>query len=101
MKSIHESFLLICILACTACSQANTANQHLGSMDRSAQEMLEEIRRSQTALNKATEQLVRMADSLVTFQQLGTDAFKIFSDSFSKKEPAPTDNIDDILGNQP
>ncbi len=101
MKFIPQIALLTLITCIASCSQADTANQHLGSMDRSAQEMLEEIRKSQTALNKATDQLVRMADSLVAFQQLGMDAMKIFGDSFSKKDPAPTENIDDVLGNQP
>jgi len=92
--------LLLCSLI-SSCGQADTANQHLGSMDKSAQNLLEEIRKSQSALNKATDQLVRMADSLVSFQQMGTDVMKIMSDSFSKKEPTKTDNIEDILGGTP
>lgn len=98
-KLTVSTLLLSSLIA--SCGQADTANQHLGSMDQSAQDMLEEIRKSQTALNKATDQLVRMADSLVSFQQMGTDAIKIFSDSFSKKEPAKSDNIDDVMGGNP
>jgi hypothetical protein len=98
--TLQRSSLLLLVLL-TSCGQANTANQHLGSMDQSAQEMLEEIRKSQNSLNKATDQLVRMADSLVAFQQMGTDVVKIMSDNFSKKEPTKTDDLDDVLGGNP
>ena len=101
MKPIRFTPIFASLVMITSCGQANTANQHLGSMDQSAKELLEEIRKSQNALDLATSQLVRMADSLVAFQQMGTDVVKIMTDSFSKKDPTPTDNIDDVLGGNP
>ena len=81
-----------------ACGQADTANQHLGSMDESAQKLLEEIRKSQVTLDKATTELSRMADTLTAFQQMGLDLFKIFGNANASKTPAKTDDIDDVLG---
>jgi hypothetical protein len=66
-----------------ACGEAEKANRHLESMEKT--------------LAIATKQAERMADAIEALQKLGVDTLQIFNSGFKAKPPAPTDDIDDIL----
>ena len=80
----HSLFAVFAMTAALfGCGEAEKANQHLESMDKT--------------LAQATKQAERMADSIEALQKLGVDTVKVFNNSFKPKPPAATDDIEDIL----
>ncbi|MBU6153021.1 MAG: hypothetical protein KGP28_01855 [Bdellovibrionales bacterium] len=98
MKRYFPSFGLLIFLLVSGCGQANTANEHLGSIDQTAKEMRDELKKTREFLDTATTQSQRIADALVSLQMLAQDMVKIIQTTFAKKPPAATDDIDSVLG---
>ncbi len=90
--------ILFLVFMVSACGQANTANEHLGSIDQTAKEMRDELKKTREFLDTATTQSQRIADALVSLQTLAQDMVKIIQTTFVKKPPAATDDIDSVLG---
>ena len=84
-----------------ACGQADTANQHLGSMDESTKILISEFKKTQETLKDATNHVGRMANSIEALQKLGVDTVKLFSETFQPKPPTKTSNIDDLVRDLP
>jgi hypothetical protein len=91
--AIVSLFLLL-----SGCGEATTANGHLGSIDQTAKEMRDELKKTREFLDTATTQSQRIADALVSLQSLAQDMVKIIQTTFVKKPPAATDDIDSVLG---
>jgi hypothetical protein len=101
MKPILTRLVILGALSVfSACSQANQATQHLGAMDQTSQQMLEEIRNSEKVLAAATKQMESIAESIKALKDLGVDLVKMLQTTFARKPAAPTDDIDGVL-NQP
>jgi hypothetical protein len=98
MKQYIQTFSLLVFLSVAGCGQATTANEHLGSIDQTAKEMKDELRKTREFLDTATTQSQRIADALVSLQVLAQDMVKIIQTTFVKKPPASTDDIDSVLG---
>jgi predicted small secreted protein len=98
MKQYISVPCLLVSLLLAGCGQANTANGHLGSIDQTAKEMKEELKKTREFLDTATTQSQRIADALVSLQTLAQDMVKIIQTTFVKKPPAATDDIDSVLG---
>jgi hypothetical protein len=81
----NRSLFIIVGLSTTllACGEAEKANGHLASMEKT--------------LGDATKHAERMANSLEGFQVMFSQVMQVFNTSFKPKAPAPTDDIDDIL----
>jgi hypothetical protein len=84
-----------------ACGQADTANQHLGSMDESTKILISEFKKTQETLKDATNHVGRMANSIEALQKLGVDTVKLFGNAFKPREPSKTENIEDIFNDLP
>jgi hypothetical protein len=101
MKHARTRLVLLCLLgSAVSCSQANQANHHLGAMDQTSQQMLEEIRKSEKVLVAATRHMENIAQALTALKDLGVDLVKMMQTTFARKPAAQTDDIDGVL-NQP
>jgi len=91
------ALMMIC-LALAGCGQADQANTHLGSIDQTAKEMRDELKKTREFLATATSQSERIADALVSLQLLAKDMVKLIQTTFVKKPAAQTDDIDAVIG---
>ncbi len=97
-KYFHCVSLVLFLGSLGGCGQATTANEHLGSIDQTAKDMRDELKKTREFLDTATAQSKRIADAMVSLQVLAQDMVKIVQATFVKKPPAATDDIDSVLG---
>jgi len=95
MKCLIHCFLMSLVLA--GCGQAEQANVHLSSLDSTAKEMRDELKKTREYLSSATTQSERIADAIVALQALAQDMVKMIQATFVKKPPAATDDIDAVV----
>lgn len=101
MKQTLARLVLLGFLSlAVSCSQANQATHHLGAMDQTSQQMLEEIKNSEKVLLAATKHMESISQALNALKDLGVDLVKMMQTTFARKPAAQTDDIDGVL-NQP
>lgn len=93
--------LLLNISGIVACGKIDTTNKHLGAMDANTEQLLEEFKQTQKALDIASHQSERIADSMEILAKLGVDMSALLQQMLQKKTPAQSDDIGDVLGQNP
>ena len=66
-------------------------------MDRTSQQMLEEIKNSEKILVSTTRHIESIAQALTALKDLGVDLVKMMQTTFARKPAASTDDIDGVL----
>ena len=99
LNPLVTTLLLFCMLP--ACGQINQSTEHLGSMDKTSKQMLEELKSSRESLAIATHQSERIADAIVALKDLSVDLVKVMQSTFAKKTTEKTDDIDSVIAPSP
>ncbi len=79
------------------CAQADKANVHLESMDKTTQQAILELKKDAQYLAEVTEEMKSMAESLKAFEKMGKEFSGALKLAFPTKPAAKTADIDEVL----
>ena len=89
--------LSLLFLLVTSCSQLDTTNGHLETMNQSTSVAADELKQDRQYLMALSTEIKRMADSMSTFEKIGVQLQDVMTQAFAPKTPAKTDDITDVL----
>ncbi len=103
MRQVVRFLFVFNAISClVGCSQANTANGHLASMDVASNQISDSSQQLLEEAQKDRAQLKRIADSISSFEDIAkrfsAQIETLIAQLFAAKPPAKTPDIDQILG---